>query len=84
MVPVLTAGSDASLVDPVNSWLGGFCKQPQCSNDTLSTVVNTITSSCQTDLDSLGVQNVSPAELTTLVQSMFPFAKEVACLQECV
>ncbi|KAI0685207.1 hypothetical protein BC835DRAFT_1310136 [Cytidiella melzeri] len=82
LIGVVTAGSNTSLVSPINSWLGGFCSQAACSNDTLSTVVNTITSDCQTELSSLGISGASPAQLTTLLQSVFPFVKQIGCLQD--
>ncbi|KAI0344724.1 hypothetical protein BDW22DRAFT_1354871 [Trametopsis cervina] len=82
LVGVLAAGDNTSLVDPINTWLGGFCSQPQCSNDTLASVVNTVTTACSAELSSFGLTNVSPAQLSSLVQSLFPVAKGVACLQD--
>ena len=71
-------------MDPLNTWLGGFCSQAACSNATLATVVNTLTSDCQSEITQLGIQNVSSAELTTLVQQFFPLVREVGCLKEYV
>ncbi|KAI0812579.1 hypothetical protein BC629DRAFT_1436602 [Irpex lacteus] len=81
LLGLVTVGN-SSIVDPVNTWLGGFCSQPACSNSTLATVVNTLTSDCQAEMTQLGIQNVSSAQLTTLVQQFFPLVKEIGCLKD--
>ncbi len=82
LVGVLTTASDASLVSPINSWLTGMCSQPACTNDTLASVVSTIMSGCQSDVSSLGLGNITASQLTSIVQSVYPTARQVMCLKE--
>lgn len=49
------------------------------SNDTLATVVANVTSGCGSDLNA-GV----PETITQIVQEVYPTARSIMCLKECV
>ena len=76
------AGQDASLVNPINNWLTGLCSQPSCSNDTLAEVTDNVASGCQEELGQFGLGNATSAQLTSLVQMVYPTVRQIVCLEE--
>ena len=84
LVPLLSAGQNTSVVGPVDTYLQGMCKQSACTNDTLATVVNDVTTGCQAELQSFGLGNITTSQLTSLVQQFYPSLREMLCLQEYV
>lgn len=84
LLPVITAGANSSLVQPINSWLSATCAQDACSNQTLSDVVANLTSGCSSDLSSLGLDSSDEGSVVSLVQQVYPIVREVACLKMCV
>ncbi|CDO74345.1 hypothetical protein BN946_scf184645.g1 [Trametes cinnabarina] len=80
LVVASSSSSNSSIVPTINSWLTGLCSRPACTNDTLASVVQSVTSGCSSELTSLGLSNVDAGELTTLVQMAYPTARQVACL----
>lgn len=82
LVPLVTASDNSSLVDPINTWLGGLCGQPACANDTLANLVNTIASGCQSDLQSIGLDLSNTQEAVSIVQQAYPTVRQVACLKD--
>lgn len=81
LVGLVVSTQNTSVVSTVNSWLTGLCSQTACSNQTLADVVSNVTSGCQSDLQSAGIQ-ASASELTSLVQQYYPTARKAACLAE--
>jgi hypothetical protein len=59
-----------------------MCSTGFCSNDTLAAVVSNITTGCASDLNSVNAG--VPATLTQLVQQVYPTARSIMCLKECV
>ncbi|KAJ3532675.1 hypothetical protein NM688_g7388 [Phlebia brevispora] len=82
LIGVLMAGSNSSLISPINSWLTGLCAEAACSNDTLASLSASLTSGCQTELGSLGFGNVTAGQLTSLVQTVYPTVRQIACLED--
>lgn len=82
LVGIVTAGSNTSLIQPINNWLSGMCSQPQCTNQTLSDIVSNVTSGCSSDLQSLGAGNVNAEEITNIVQLAYPTVRKIACLKD--
>jgi hypothetical protein len=73
--------SDQSVIAPVTNWLTAFCGASDCSDSTISTVVESITTACAKDLAPLGVTgNDTSATVAQYVQQYFGTAKEVLCL----
>ncbi|EJF57611.1 hypothetical protein DICSQDRAFT_91869 [Dichomitus squalens LYAD-421 SS1] len=79
---VLSSGSNASIVPTLNTWLTGLCAKPACSNDTLSTIVQNVTSGCQSDLNSLGLSGIDASQLSALVQTAYPTVRSALCLAD--
>jgi len=76
-------GSNQSIPNTVNSWLTGLCSTGSCSNTSLAAVVSNITDGCATDLGSIGVDSESlTSTITSVVQQVYPTAREVACLKD--
>ncbi|KAI9066570.1 hypothetical protein FKP32DRAFT_1621942 [Trametes sanguinea] len=75
-----STSSNSSVVPTINSWLTGLCSRPACTNSTLASVVQNVTSGCSSELSALGLSNVNADELTTLVQTAYPTVRQVACL----
>jgi len=76
-------GSDQSIPDTVNNWLTGVCSTGSCSNASLAAVVSNITDGCATDLGSVGVDSENlKSTITSVVQQVYPLAREVACLKD--
>lgn len=83
LVAIVTAGSNSSLVGPIDNWLGGLCGQPACANDTLANLVTTIVNGCQTDLQSVGFGQVTNTQqVISIVQQAYPTVRQVACLKD--
>ncbi|KAI0356253.1 hypothetical protein OH77DRAFT_1423864 [Trametes cingulata] len=80
LVVSTSTSANSSVVPTINSWLTGMCSRPACTNDTLASVVQQVTSGCSAELGSLGLANVDAGELTTLVQTAYPTVRQVACL----
>ena len=81
LVGLVVSTQNTSIVSTINSWLTGMCSQTACSNQTLADVVSNVTSGCQSDLQSAGI-DTSASELTSLVQEYYPTARKAACLAE--
>lgn len=82
LLPLALAGSNTSLVDPINTWLGGLCSVDACNNDTLSTIVTNITQGCATDLQPLGFDPSAGPSVVSDVQQWYPTVRQVACLKD--
>ncbi|CCM06262.1 uncharacterized protein FIBRA_08512 [Fibroporia radiculosa] len=78
---LVVAGSNSSLISPLNSWLTGLCSQPECTNSTLASLVNSVSSGCSSDLQSLGI-TANASRLTQLVQEAYPTVRQVVCLAD--
>ncbi|KAI0633316.1 hypothetical protein C8Q77DRAFT_1057496, partial [Trametes polyzona] len=79
-VSTSASSSNSSIVPTVNTWLTGLCSRPACTNETLATVVKTVTSGCNTELGQLGLTDVDAGSLTSLVQTAYPTVRQVVCL----
>ncbi|KAH8108087.1 hypothetical protein BXZ70DRAFT_1015307 [Cristinia sonorae] len=81
LVALVTASSDASLVGPIDNWLTGLCAKPACSNDTLTSIVNTVLKGCNSDLQSFGA-SFDPTVAVKYVLEVYPTARKVVCLTD--
>ncbi|KAF7361789.1 hypothetical protein MVEN_00523100 [Mycena venus] len=72
-------GNQQSVPDTVNNWLSGLCSTGFCSNDTLATVVNNITTGCQKDF---GLSGGVPDTVVQIVQEVYPTARSIMCLKD--
>lgn len=79
---LIVSGANASVITPINNWLGDLCARPACSNNTLASIVTNVTAGCQSDLQSFGISNSSVDEIIQIVQEVYPVARQVACLAE--
>jgi len=78
----LSNSSSTSVIPTVNTWLTGLCSTGACSNQTLSDVVTNITTSCATELQSIGASTSNTAALITAVQEAYPTVRQIACLKD--
>lgn len=84
LLNILVTPDGQSLITPVNNWLTSFCGASDCSSDTISSVVQSVSQACQTDLANLGVTADDIAQALPYIQQNFGAAKEIICLAECV
>jgi len=81
LISIITNPS-ASIIDPINNWLGSLCAAPSCSNATLAAIVQNATAGCPTELAGLGFQTNDTTAITTIVQQYYPTVRKVVCLKE--
>jgi len=73
--------SDQSVIAPVTNWLTAFCGASDCSDSTLATVVESITTACAKDIAALGATgNDTASTITPYVQQYFGLVKKGLCL----
>lgn len=82
LLNILVAPANTSLIQPINSFLTGFCAASDCSATTITGVVNNITTACAQDLAQLGVTGVNGQQVGSIVAQFFDLAKDVACLAD--
>lgn len=76
LFPVVTASG--SLVEPINTYLGSVCRQPNCSAATVANATAILEAGCSDELDA---GNVAVVALRDIVAN-FPSVKEGICLQQ--
>lgn len=82
LLGLAATSGNTSVVPTFNTWLTGLCSKPACSNQTISALVQNVTSGCSSELSSLGFGNVDASELTALVETAYPTVRKVFCLAE--
>ncbi|KAF9049832.1 hypothetical protein BJ165DRAFT_1525147 [Panaeolus papilionaceus] len=82
LLPLLTGGSNNSVVPTINTWLTSICGAPACSNDTLAAVVKNATEGCSTELSAFGFNSNLTPSITGLVQQYYPTVRKVVCLKD--
>ena len=82
LLGLVATTNNASVVPTINTWLTGLCAKPACTNQTISNVVQNLTSGCSSDLSALGLGSIDANELTALVESAYPTIRKVFCLAE--
>ncbi|KAG6826791.1 hypothetical protein H0H92_014399 [Tricholoma furcatifolium] len=78
----LLTNSNASVVQPINSWLTGLCAAPACSNSTLSAIVTNATAGCSAELAAIGLSSSDNTAVVSLVQEYYPIVRQTVCLQD--
>jgi len=78
---IFLQGSGSSIISPVDTWLHGLCSVGSCSNTVLASLVTNLTSGCGTELTTL-FGNLSPSQLTSIVQEAYPTVRKVVCLED--
>lgn len=84
LVQIIAGGANTSIVGPINTWLTNVCSAPACSNDTISAVVQNVTTGCSNELSGLGLSSDMIPSITSLIQQYYPTARQVICLKQCV
>ena len=84
LIGLVSGGQNASLAGPVNDYLKGMCSQAACSNATITSVFTTLGNGCQAEIASLGLGNITGAQLASLAVTVYPLVREVGCLEEYV
>jgi len=82
LLNILATPKNDSLIAPIDGWLRSFCAAAPCSNDTLSSVAQNITTGCASDLNSVGITPDDVSNVASLGQVIFPLGKEIACLAD--
>ncbi|KAM5531863.1 hypothetical protein V8D89_014493 [Ganoderma adspersum] len=82
LLGLVATTNNASVVPTINTWLTGLCAKPACTNQTISNVVQNITSGCSSDLSALGLGSIDANELTALVETAYPTVRKVFCLAD--
>jgi hypothetical protein len=76
--------SNKSVPDIANDWLTGLCATGSCSNSSIASVVQTVTTGCAEDLNNLGLGNAGISTQTILdyAQTFYPTVRQIACLKD--
>lgn len=74
--------SDQSVLTPVDNWLKAFCAAPVCSNSTIETVVQAVSTACATDIQQLGATQDQVTSIIPMISQYFGTAKEMLCLAD--
>ncbi|PPQ65669.1 hypothetical protein CVT26_000301 [Gymnopilus dilepis] len=82
LVQIIAGGANTSIVGPINTWLTNVCSAPACSNDTISAVVQNVTTGCSNELSGLGLSSDMIPSITSLIQQYYPTARQVICLKQ--
>lgn len=82
LIGLVVAGTNSSVVGPLNNWLTGMCAAPACTNATLASVVGNVTAGCASDLAAYVIASGDASELTSIVQTAYPTARKAACLSD--
>ena len=78
-VAAAASSSSSSLVPSLSSWLTNICNSPKCSNDTITAVVQNITTGCASELK---LTNSSISTLVSTVEQLYPAVRQIICLME--
>jgi len=81
-INIFTTAANTSIVQPVDTWLEGVCAASPCSNDTLTQAAQNITTGCQSDLSSIGVNSDETSAIQNSIQQIYPTVRKVACLSD--
>jgi hypothetical protein len=82
LISIALQSSNSSIIDPINTWLVGLCSQPACNNDTLAAVTTNITTGCSAELSAIGFQTSDTSSLISVVQEVYPVARQIVCLKD--
>ncbi|KAH7888405.1 hypothetical protein F5I97DRAFT_692976 [Phlebopus sp. FC_14] len=82
LVSLALSNSGSSVIPTIDTWLTGLCATGPCSNATLQAVVSNVTNGCSTELQSLGLGTSDSQSLTSIVESVYPTARQVVCLKD--
>jgi len=82
LLNLLVVPANSSLIQPIDSFLRGFCAAPDCDPATISAVATNLTTACAQDLANVGVTQADVAQVGSLVGQFFPLVKDVACLAD--
>jgi len=74
--------ADQSVIPEVDKWLVSMCAQSPCTNDTLGSAVDEITTGCAADFQGWGVSAETLGHVKGMVLEWYPTVREVACLKE--
>ncbi|GAA5855923.1 hypothetical protein JCM3766R1_003954 [Sporobolomyces carnicolor] len=72
-----STSSSSSIVDPINTWLGGLCDRGNCSDSAIKNATNVVDSGCSSDLAD---GNVVISTLRGAIEN-FNAEKEAVCLR---
>ena len=84
LLPLVTDNS-SSIVGPITNWTQNICSAAPCSNNTLASVVSSLTSGCQADIagnDASVDPSTLASTITPYVQRYYPTVRSIVCLQE--
>jgi len=70
-------GAEKSITKTIDTWLSGVCSQGSCTDATLQSVVQNITSGCAQDLGSAPVD-----QIVSIVQKAYPTVRKMVCLKD--
>jgi len=74
-------GGDTSIISTIDGWLQEVCNEGPCSNASLASVMNSLTSGCSAEMSTL-LGSVSSSDLTSMVQEGYPTVRKIGCLQD--
>ncbi|KAJ8522458.1 hypothetical protein ONZ45_g927 [Pleurotus djamor] len=83
LISIALNGGNASVVQPIDNWLGGMCSAAPCSNATLEATTRSVIQGCSTDLTSigLGTDESSISSVVSQIQLYYPTVRKIACLK---
>lgn len=82
ILPLVTLSSSDSIIPTVDSWLRGMCATEPCSNATITSVADSITKGCGTEIEGLGVNSTTLASLPGYITTYYTVGREVLCTRD--
>ena len=76
------SGKNESWVPIIDDWLHDFCDTAPCSNSTVQAVFTNITTGCETDLNTLGVNQTALNVIGEQITTWFTLVRRIGCLAE--
>ncbi|KAK7020196.1 hypothetical protein VNI00_017809 [Paramarasmius palmivorus] len=84
LMPLLSENMSTPIIPPIDSWLGNMCSAPACPNETLSSLVNTLFTGCESDIREVAGGSTfpdSPDGIIQGVQDAYGTVRKILCLQ---
>lgn len=82
LVPLATLSANSSIIAPIDSWLSTMCGSDPCTNDTIASVVSSVTSGCSSDISAAGIDSAALSSLPAYIEQYYATGRQVVCLRD--
>jgi len=82
LIPIVAGGTNTSIIQPIDSWLSTLCSAAPCSNATLASIVQNVTTGCASDLTAAGLASSDDSAISSAIQLYYPTFRKIVCLKD--